>query len=183
MANRGGSRPGAGRKSSGPETVPVNWRVSSSAKSWMKNKAFEERVSIGAILDRLVEHYDAVGLDKCVDIVAQQIQDRITAEVLKPTKLISDCMDDYWTERAKLKKCCDFGLPAKINGKVVRVLKFGEWYDPYSRNSMQVSYDAVPMEEVYDEKDVIEINLSKFEAEQGYFCGVEIDKNKGMSVI
>lgn len=183
MANRGGSRPGAGRKSSGPETVPVNWRVSLSAKSWIKNKAFEERVSIGAILDRLIEHYDAVGLDKCIGLVAQQIQDKITAEVLKPTKAISHRMDDYWRERTKLRRCCELGLPAKINGKVVRVRNFRECYNPYCHNSVELSYDAVPIEETYDEKDVIEINLSEFDVARRSFGAIEIDKNKGISVI
>lgn len=56
----GGARPGAGRKPAGPATVPVNWRVSEHAKAWVKAKAAEDGVSIGAVLDELVKHYEAV---------------------------------------------------------------------------------------------------------------------------
>lgn len=56
----GGAREGSGRKPSGPDTVPVNWRVSESAKKWMKERAVEDGVSIGAVLDRLIQHYEAV---------------------------------------------------------------------------------------------------------------------------
>ena len=56
----GGARPGAGRKQSGPETVAVNWRVSEVAKSWIKQKAHEDGVSIGAVIDKLIQHYEAV---------------------------------------------------------------------------------------------------------------------------
>lgn len=55
----GGAREGAGRKPSGPDTVPVNWRVSESAKKWMKEKAIESGVSIAAVLDSLISFYDA----------------------------------------------------------------------------------------------------------------------------
>ena len=56
----GGARLGAGRKRSGPDSIPVNWRVSESAKKWMKERAIEDGVSIGAVLDRLIQHYKAV---------------------------------------------------------------------------------------------------------------------------
>ena len=56
--NHGGARKGAGRKPSGPDTVPVNWRVSESAKKWMKEKAVEDGISIGAVLDDLINFYE-----------------------------------------------------------------------------------------------------------------------------
>ena len=56
--SHGGARPGAGRKRSGPETVAVNWRVSEAAKSWMKRRAAENGISIGAVLDDLIEIFE-----------------------------------------------------------------------------------------------------------------------------
>lgn len=55
---KGGLRQGAGRKKM-TDTVPVCWRVSEFAKSWMKQKTVEDGVSIGAVLDRLIQHYEA----------------------------------------------------------------------------------------------------------------------------
>lgn len=54
----GGAREGAGRKPSGPDTVPVNWRVSEFAKKWIKARAVKDGVSIGAVLDRLIQRYE-----------------------------------------------------------------------------------------------------------------------------
>ena len=51
----GGKRQGAGRKVSTPDTIAVNWRVSRSAKVWMKTQAMEQGVSIATILDNLIE--------------------------------------------------------------------------------------------------------------------------------
>lgn len=53
----GGARQGAGRKASTPDTTSVNWRVSRSAKAWMKTQAMEQGVSIATILDLLIEDY------------------------------------------------------------------------------------------------------------------------------
>ncbi len=53
--SRGGAREGAGRKHSGPDSVPVNWRVSASAKKWMKEQAMIQGVSIAAVLDMLIK--------------------------------------------------------------------------------------------------------------------------------
>lgn len=55
---RGGKREGAGRKPSGPDTVAVNWRVSESAKNWIKNKAIEDNISIGAVVDELIIFFE-----------------------------------------------------------------------------------------------------------------------------
>lgn len=53
----GGARPGAGRKASAPNTTAVNWRVSGSAKAWMKEQAMTQGVSIATVLDILIEDY------------------------------------------------------------------------------------------------------------------------------
>lgn len=52
----GGARPGAGRKASTPDTIAVHWRVSESAKAWMKEQAMAQGVSIATIIDRLIDN-------------------------------------------------------------------------------------------------------------------------------
>lgn len=54
----GGARQGAGRKASTPDTMAVNWRVSRSAKAWMKTQAMEQGVSIATILDELIKSFE-----------------------------------------------------------------------------------------------------------------------------
>lgn len=54
----GGARPGAGRKASTPGTTAVNWRVSESAKAWMKEQAMTQGVSIATILDILIQSFE-----------------------------------------------------------------------------------------------------------------------------
>ena len=54
----GGKRQGAGRKVSTPDTIAVNWRVSRSAKVWMKTQAMEQGVSIATILDELIKSFE-----------------------------------------------------------------------------------------------------------------------------
>lgn len=54
----GGARQGAGRKASTPDTIAVNWRVSRSAKVWMKTLAMEQGVSIATILDELIKSFE-----------------------------------------------------------------------------------------------------------------------------
>lgn len=55
---RGGKRVGAGRKASTPDTTAVNWRVSGSAKAWMKEQAMTQGVSIATILDELIKSFE-----------------------------------------------------------------------------------------------------------------------------
>lgn len=168
----GGKRDGAGRKPSGPDTVPVNWRVSESAKKWMKGKAVEDGVSIGAVLDKLIKHYEVVNFAAKTAIVAtdishaladwqQKINAKLTAEAFKPNQL-PDNLYEFHIERMKLQRCYKLGLPAKINGKVVRVISFSEWYDPYAKNELKISFEVVPMEG-YDEREILEIDISKFQ--------------------
>lgn len=59
----GGARPGAGRKASTPDTTAVNWRVSGSAKAWMKEQAMTQGVSIATILDELIKSFEEQTLD------------------------------------------------------------------------------------------------------------------------
>lgn len=54
----GGKREGAGRKPIGPKTVCVNWRVSESAKRWMKEMAMDQGVNIAVILDQLIKSFE-----------------------------------------------------------------------------------------------------------------------------
>lgn len=54
----GGKRTGAGRKASTPGTTEVNWRVSASAKVWMKEQAMTQGVSIAIILDELIKSFE-----------------------------------------------------------------------------------------------------------------------------
>jgi len=54
----GGSRPGAGRRSSGPDSVQVNWRVSEKAKAWIVTQAKVQDVSVAAIVDELIRSFE-----------------------------------------------------------------------------------------------------------------------------
>lgn len=54
----GGSRPGAGRRSSGPDSVQVNWRVSEKAKAWIVTQAKVQDVSVAAIMDELIRSFE-----------------------------------------------------------------------------------------------------------------------------
>jgi len=54
----GGARQGAGRKASTPDTTAVHWRVSESAKAWMKGQAMTQGVSIATILDELIKSFE-----------------------------------------------------------------------------------------------------------------------------
>lgn len=56
----GGSRPGAGRRSSGPDSVQVNWRVSEKAKAWIVTQAKVQDVSVAAIVDELIRSFEEV---------------------------------------------------------------------------------------------------------------------------
>lgn len=157
----GGARQGSGRKPSGPETVDVNWRVSEAAKDWIKQKAHEDGVSIGSVIDKLIECYARVNPNIDFALVAKKIEGKITEEVFKRLRETSSDLYDVWMERMKLEICYKLGLPAKIDGKVVRVVHFSEWYDPYSRNELKISFNTVPMD-TYNESEILEIDINKF---------------------
>lgn len=54
----GGARLGAGRKRSGPDSIPVNWRVSDRAKVWILKQARVQGVSVAAIIDELIKAFE-----------------------------------------------------------------------------------------------------------------------------
>lgn len=160
MTNRGGSRPGAGRKPSGPDNVAVNWRISESAKAWIKNKAVKDGVSISVVLDDIIAYYELHGPDKAIASLAKEIQDKITAKVFSPKKIVSsNPFEDAWLERTKLFRCWKSATPVKINGKVCRITRVSEWFDGLD-NKVHLSYDYVPLE-IYNELEVIEIDTDK----------------------
>lgn len=53
---RGGARAGAGRKPYG--TILVSWRVSESAKEWVKAQAQEQGVTTARIIDELIASFE-----------------------------------------------------------------------------------------------------------------------------
>ena len=53
---RGGARAGAGRKPYG--TILVSWRLSSSAKEWIKAQAQEQGVTTARIIDELIASFE-----------------------------------------------------------------------------------------------------------------------------
>lgn len=55
-AGWGGARAGAGRKAYG--TTLVSWRVSESAKEWIKAQAQEQGVTTAAIIDELISSFE-----------------------------------------------------------------------------------------------------------------------------
>lgn len=57
--NRGGSRPGAGRKKM-TDTVPVCWRISRESNEWIRKQADEHGVTIARIVDELVSVFENV---------------------------------------------------------------------------------------------------------------------------
>lgn len=135
MTNRGGSRPGAGRKPSGPKTVPVNWRVSEMAKSWIKKRAVKQGESIASVIDDL-------------------IQAKITEEI----NIQKEKLDVHHAEIQKLQKCYELGLPARINGKIVRVVNVSQSFDSIN-GTIDLRIDTIPMK-VYDDLEIIEINMN-----------------------
>lgn len=59
MINKhGGARKGAGRKPAEVGTVQVNWRVSESAKMWIRNISKETGESTAVILDLVIKVYE-----------------------------------------------------------------------------------------------------------------------------
>lgn len=53
MENRGGKRPGAGRKSKG-DTTPICCRITTAAKERLQEIAKQRAVSITAVLEELI---------------------------------------------------------------------------------------------------------------------------------
>ena len=55
---RGGKREGAGRKATGRKTVSVCWRVTPEVKDWLTNRAAEQGVSAGIIIEKLIKAFE-----------------------------------------------------------------------------------------------------------------------------
>jgi len=166
----GGSREGAGRKPSGPDTVPVNWRVSELAKKWMKEKSVENGVSIGAVLDRLIQHYEAVNsavkvannaidiAQMCAGIEKKIIEKGLVEAINKPNTEYA--YPDAQAEIEKLRICAQFRRPARINNQVVRIVNYRVGVDSFDQGKMNISFDTLPLDD-YDEEYVLDIDVHK----------------------
>lgn len=53
----GGARPGAGRKRSPRNSVPVSWKISADARDWIKEAAEQACITPGEVVDELVKIY------------------------------------------------------------------------------------------------------------------------------
>lgn len=165
----GGSRPGAGRKPSGPETVAVNWRVSEFAKSWIKQKAAESGVSIGAVIDELILHYESASsavkiADNAINIgqLCAKIENTISNKVFEKVHdvPVTYMYPDAQMEVEKMRVCAQFRRPARINGRVVQITNFSVKPDPYNIGKMNIFFDALPLDD-YDEEYVLDIDIVK----------------------
>lgn len=59
MNVHGGARPGAGRKKADKDSTQITWRVSSRAKSWIREQSKAQGVSTAVILDQLIDAFNA----------------------------------------------------------------------------------------------------------------------------
>ena len=75
-------------------------------------------------------------------------------------KSLPDNMQDMWIERCKLERCCHLGVPAKINGMIVRVIDFSECFDPFAHNAFKIQFHTIPIE-IDDKQEAVEINIDK----------------------
>lgn len=170
---RGGCRDGAGRKAFCEDAVSVHWRVSENAKAWLKARAVEEGVSIGAVLDNLIRKDEAIEgavrhAENAMSManVAEKIQENLSQKIIdavwKEESLQHDLVELSW-EINKLNHCWESGRPARIKGKVVRITKFNVCRDSFDSGTpaqYRVSYETVPMTS-YEEKDIIDIDVDK----------------------
>lgn len=168
---KGGHREGSGRKAFCEDAVSVHWRVSENAKAWLKAKAAEEGVSIGAVLDGLIRENESLkcglkvaGNALSMPEVSAAIQNKISAKisdaVMKQDPL-EQCMDRMSWEITKLHQCYECRLPARINGEIVRILNFNVQADntrPNAYPEYRLSFETVPV--YYKDKDVIDIDIN-----------------------
>lgn len=169
---RGGVRNGAGRKPSSPDTVSVNWRVSESAKIWMKERAVESGVSIGAVLDKLIKHYDAVNsavkvannaidiAQMCAGIEKKIIEKGLVDAINKPNTEYA--YPDAQAEIEKLMICAQFRRPARINNQVVQIFNYRVEVDSFDQGKTNISFDTLPLTD-YDEEYVLDIDTTKLQ--------------------
>lgn len=165
---KGGYREGSGRKSFCEDVVPVHWRIRESAKNWMKQKAVEDGVSIGAVLDRLIQHYEAVNsavevannaltAQMCAGIEKKIIEKGLVDAINKPNTEYA--YPDAQAEIEKLRICAQFRRPARINGKVMQIVNYAVGVDPF-HGKMNITFDTLPLDH-YDEEYVLDIDVNK----------------------
>lgn len=166
---KGGYRKGSGRKAFCEDAVSVHWRVSENAKAWLKARAAEEGVSIGAVLDKLINHYEAVNsavkiADNAINLgqMCAEIEKKISDKVLEKIDEIpvTYMYPEAQMEIEKLRICARYRRPARINNKVVLIENFNVQPDPYNIGKMNMSFDALPLDE-YDEEYVLDIDVNK----------------------
>ena len=162
---RGGVREGAGRKKM-TDTVPVCWRVSESAKKWMMERAVEDGVSIGAVLDRLIQHYEAVNsavkvdiAQMCAGIEKKIVKKGLVDAINKPNSEYA--YPDAQAEIEKLRICAQFRRPARINNQVVQIINYRVGVDSFDQGKMNIIFDTLPLDD-YDEEYVLDIDVHKF---------------------
>lgn len=166
---KGGYREGSGRKSFCEDVVPVHRRISESAKNWMKQKAVADGVSIGAVLDRLIQHYEAVNsavkvANNAIDIAQMRagiekkiIEKDLVDAINKPNTEYA--YPDAQAEIEKLRICAQFRRPARINGKVVEIVNYAVGVDSF-HGKMNITFDTLPLDH-YDEEYVLDIDVNK----------------------
>ena len=167
---KGGYREGSGRKSFCEDVVPVHWRISESAKNWMKQKAVEDGVSIGAVLDRLIQHYEAVNsavkvannaidiAQMCAGIEKKIVEKGLVDAINKPNTEYA--YPDAQAEIEKLRICAQFRRPARINNQVVQIVNYRVGYDSFYQGIMIILFDTLPLDD-YDEEYVLDIDVHK----------------------
>lgn len=169
---KGGYREGSGRKAFCEDVVPVHWRVSEPAKSWMKQKAVEDGVSIGAVLDKLIKHYEAVNCavevaNNAIDIasmcagIEKKIIEKVLAEKINQPIAQYACPEAQ-AEMEKLRICAQFRRPARINNQVVRIVNYRVGIDSFDNGKMNITFDTLPLTD-YDEEYVLDIDTTKLQ--------------------
>lgn len=166
---KGGYREGSGRKAFCEDSVSVHWRVSEYAKSWMKQKAVEDGVSIGAVLDKLIKHYDAVNsavkvANNAIDIskVCAEIEQKILKIVREKgdKRFATYAYPEAQAEMEKLRLCAQFRRPARINNRVVQIVSYSVGIDAFNQGKMNITFDTLPLND-YDEEYVLDIDVNK----------------------
>lgn len=117
--NHGGRRQGSGRRTSGPDSVQVNWRVSEKAKAWIVGQAKGRKVSVAAIVDELIGCY------------LSRIQSSIS-EAVASDPLLLPYPQCFMIERLKVIRCYEEGVPVRIDGQVLRVTNIEEGVDHFN---------------------------------------------------
>lgn len=167
---KGGYREGSGRKAFCENITSVHWRVSESAKSWIKNKAVEDGVSIGVIIDELIKFFEskqctvkvadnAIPMDQLCTKLQQDIIKRGLIEPMR-AHAVTYASPEALMEIEKLRICYQFKRPARINNKVVQITDFAIETRSGSPSKISVSFEAFPIKNCFEEL-VFEIDVNK----------------------